>query len=77
MGSKRATVLLPALHCDAAHGRPRDRLADRLGVSRVGLPSLHIWFDVGRWHRSNFGTQFLQFARPMMRRYLGFHPDKT
>ena len=70
-------LLLPALYCDEAHVRSRDRLADCLCVSCIGLSALHIGFDVCRRRQPNIVPQFLEFARPVMGRRAGFHPDQA
>ena len=46
-------LLLLRLHCHETHGRPRCRLADRLGVGRVVLLPLDVGFDINRRDQSH------------------------
>ena len=66
-----------ALHRDKAHGRPCDRLADRLRIGRIVLVTLHIGLYIARWHQLDLMTQRHDRSRPVMRRGAGLHADQA
>src|SRR6478752_5350412 len=70
-------LLLDRLDRNKAHGRARDRLADRLRISGVGLAPLHVWLDVGRRHQPHGMTQTSKLPRPVMARAAGLHADQA
>jgi hypothetical protein len=61
------------LHGHKPHGRSGDRFADRLGIGRIGLATLH----VGRRHDPHLVSKFSQLARPVMRASAGFQTDEA
>jgi len=69
-------LLRLGLDRDEAHGRARDRLADRLGVARVGLVALDVGLHVLRRHRPHLVPEPGQEPPPVVRRPAGLHPDE-
>ena len=53
------------------------RLASRLRIRGVVLPTLDIRLPVSGRHQLHGVPEFCQFARPMMRRRAGFYPDQA
>jgi hypothetical protein len=73
----QSALLLRRLDRNEAHGRPPNRLADRLGIGRIVL----VAFDVGLYvlgrHQPNLVAKFSQLACPIMRRGTRFHAHQT
>jgi hypothetical protein len=59
------------------HGRPPNRLADRLGVGSIVLVALNVSLHVLRWHQPHLVAKLRQFTRPLMRRGAGLHADEA
>ena len=70
-------LLVDALDCDEAHGRPRHGLGDGFGVSSVGLPALDVGLHVRGRHQLHGVAELGQLARPVMRRAARLHADKA
>lgn len=70
-------LLLGRLHRYEPHGRPSDRLADRLRVGHVVLLALHVGLHIARRHQAHIVTELDQFARPVMRGSAGLDPHQT
>ena len=70
-------LLFGALHRNEAHGRPRDRLADRLRIGGIVLPAFDVGLHVGWRHELHFMTKPSQLPSPMMSRSTGLHPNET
>ena len=74
---RQCRLLLFGLDRHEAHGRPRHGLADRRGVGRVVLATLHVSLDVLRRHQAHLVSQRAQLARPEVCGGAGFHADQT
>jgi hypothetical protein len=74
---RKRCLLLGRLGRHEAHGRPRDRLANRLGIVAVVLVGLHVRLDELRRHEPHFVAQLDELARPVVRAAAGFHPDQA
>ena len=59
------------------HRRTRHRLADRLGIARVGLAALDVRLHVGRRHQPHLVTQLGDLARPVVARAARLDPDQA
>src|SRR5258708_8680021 len=59
-------LLLARLDRDVAHRRARYRLADRLGVARVGFPALDVGLHIGRRHQTHLVAKRADLARPIV-----------
>ena len=71
------SLALGALDRHEPHGRPGHRLADRFGITRVGLATLHVRLDVGRRHQPNLVAEPDQLARPVVARSASLHSDQA
>ena len=65
---RQRRLLLTRLDRDVPHRRARYRLADRLGVARVGLPALDVRLHIGRGHQTHFVAKLADLARPIVAR---------
>jgi hypothetical protein len=74
---RQRSLLLTRLDRDVAHRRTRYRLADRLGVARVGLPTLDVSLHIGRWHQTYLMTKLAELARPIVARTAGLDAHQT
>jgi hypothetical protein len=54
-----------------------NRLADRLGVGRIGLVALDVGLHILRWHQTNLVTKLRQLTRPVMRGGTGLHANQA
>ncbi len=72
----QARLLRLGLGQHKAHGRARHRLADRLGVRRVGLAPLDIGLHVSRRHKPDRMAEARELAGPMVRSAAGLHADQ-
>ncbi|ANB35838.1 hypothetical protein A6024_18055 [Rhodovulum sulfidophilum] len=68
-------LLIFRLQFDEAHRGSAHRLANRLGIDRVGLAPLHIGFHIARRHQPDVVTELAQFAAPVMGGPTRLHPD--
>jgi hypothetical protein len=73
----RQTLLLDALHRNERHARPRHRLADRSGVTRIRLAALDIGLDVLRRHQLHGVPELGNLTPPIVRTAAGLHADQT
>jgi hypothetical protein len=65
---RQRRLLLRRLDRDVAHRRTRYRLADRLGVTRIGLPALDVSLHIGRGHQTHLVAKLADLARPIVAR---------
>ena len=65
---RQRRLLLTRLDRDVAHRRARYRLADRLGVARIGLPALDVGLHIGRRHQTHLVAKLADLARPIVAR---------
>src|SRR5450631_1972033 len=70
-------LLIGALDRDKPHVRPAHRLANRLRIGGVILPTLDIGLHVSGRHQLYGMPELCEFAPPIMRRRTGFHPDQA
>src|SRR5262249_39623113 len=59
------------------HCGPCNSFADRLRISRIVLPALHIGPHILGWQQPHLVPASDEFARPIMRGAAGFNPDET
>src|SRR5450631_2714503 len=70
-------LLLDALDRHKTHRWPRDSLADRRRIGSVILATLHVGFDIGRWHEPRVVPELLELACPLVRRCARFHTNEA
>src|SRR5262245_23904164 len=73
----KSSLLVGTFDRDKPHVRPGHRLANRLRIRGVVLPTLDIRLHVSRWHQLYTMPEPCEFACPIMRGRAGFHPDQA
>ncbi len=74
---RQRRLLLTRLDRDVPHRRARYRLADRLGVARVGFPALDVGLHIGRRHQTYVVTKSSDLPSPMVARPTGLDAHQT
>ncbi len=74
---RQRRLLLTRLDRDVPHRRARYRLADRLGVARVGFPALDVGLHIGRRHQTHLVAKRADLARPIVARPTGLDAHQT
>ena len=70
-------LLLGRFRPHQSHPRPANRLADRLGVSRIVFVALDVSFHILRRHQPNLVTELRQLTCPVVRAGTGLHANKA
>src|ERR1700704_6042829 len=74
---RQRRLLLGGLDRDISHRRTRYRLADRLGVARIGLPAFDVRLHIGRRHQTHLVTKLADLARPIVARPARLNTHQT